>query len=117
MEIKGFLASYLDRGELPAGNFLKICLGVFPCKTNEKSTFLLLVPTWCFKNAFKTCEKSRFLVLDRLGNILVLQKCFKNLRKINIFGLDRLVGVLSASWVVLWASWGVLGFLRISEDS
>ena len=90
---------------------------VFPLKTNEKSTFWLLVPTRCLKKACKTNEKSTFLLLGPGATILGTKKVpFKTDTFSTFWFWGRLGGILGASWavlgrlgVVLGASWGCLG--------
>ena len=79
---------------------------VFPLKTNEKSTFWLLVPTRCLKKACKTNEKSTFLLLGPGATILGTKKVLLKPILFQHFGFG---GVLGVSWGRLGPSWGVLG--------
>ena len=84
---------------------------VFPLKTNEKSTFWLLVPTRCLKKASKTNEKSTFLLLGPGATILGTKKVPLKPILFQHFGFG---GVLGVSWGRLGPSWGVLGPLGAS---
>ena len=79
---------------------------VFALKTNEKSTFWLLVPTRCLKKACKTNEKSTFLLLGPGATILGTKKVPLKPILFQHFGFG---GVLGVSWGRLGPSWGVLG--------
>ena len=77
-----------------------------PSKTNEKSTFLLLVPRRWPKKACKTNEKSTFLLLVPTWFHLVSTWSLLGPHQVVV---DRLGGVLEASWRVLGRLGGVLG--------
>ena len=79
---------------------------VFPFKTDEKSIFWLLVPTRCLKKACKTNEKSTFLLLGPGATILGTKKVALKPILFQHFGFG---GVLGVSWGRLGPSWGVLG--------
>ena len=83
---------------------------VFPLKTNEKSTFWLLVPTRCLKKASKTNEKSTFLLLGPGATILGTKKVPLKPILFQHFGFG---GVLGVSWGRLGPSWGVLIFKKV----
>ena len=103
---------------MPAAVFARCSRGaramfaaVFPLKTNEKSTFWLLVPTRCLKKASKTNEKSTFLLLGPGATILGTKKVPLKPILFQHFGFG---GVLGVSWGRLGPSWGVLGPLGAS---